>query len=222
MVRVLAVRLVVPVGGFDKRVEHRQLFGGCAHRVVRFHEVGVVGDDGPNAGVGVGWLEHVLTHEVVQVAHGFHRHGLVEQFHRLLAGDAEQASHAALVFGVAGVDGCARAAQAGAQSVEVGAEVGEVAVDAERVRGCHEEAVGLPGAIFLMEDLREGDGFCVTVVDEHPEDDGVVAVVAQPHGAGCAGGFVALRLVVPFDVAAERAFAGVGSGGFVVGDAVRG
>ena len=89
--------VIVPVGRRDERLEHGELIGRRADGLMRLHEVLEVVDDRLDLRRGVDRLEHVIADEVVEVADRLHRHGLVEQLHRLLGADAEEAPHPAVV-----------------------------------------------------------------------------------------------------------------------------
>ncbi len=75
--------------------------------------------------------------------------------------------------------------------------------------------------VLQPEDLGQGDDLVIADVVEDAEDDGVVRRTAQCYGLSGAGGIVAFALVVAQHVGAQRAFAGIGPSGLVVGHALR-
>lgn len=181
-----------------------------------------MGDDASHLLGGIGRLEHVIADELVEIADRLPRYGLVEQLHRLLGLDAEQAPKLPGVIRKDVVDLRAAGPQPTAQVRQVGAEVGEVCLDRQLLRRGDKEPVRLAGPVLLVEHLRQRDGLVESRVGEDAEHNRVVPVVAQPDRTRAAGGLDPLGLVVAFDVAAQRAFPGVGAGGLVVQDALRG
>ena len=213
---------VVAVAVFDQRGEQRHLALGLEHRLVGAVEVVEVADEGLDARADLEGLEHVVAHEVGEVADRLHRHGLVEELERLLVVDAEAAAEPGGVGREAVEDLGARAAQALAQLGDVGAEAGEVRGDRQRVLGAEVEARRLALWLLEPEHLGQAHGLVVAGVVEHAEDHRVAAGLAQAERARGAGDLVALGLVVAEHVGAQAALAGVGAGGLVVGDAVGG
>ncbi len=59
------------------------------HQFVGAIEILIVGHQRVDAVLHRKRFQHVLAHEIRQIAHGFHRDGLVEQVHRLFVLDAE-------------------------------------------------------------------------------------------------------------------------------------
>src|SRR3954452_23569070 len=98
--------------------------------------------------------------------------------------------------------------------------VNSASIDSDLVE-MRKKAVGLPGPVLLVEHLRQRDRLVEALVGEDAQDHRVLAVIAQPHRSGGAGGLDPLGLVVPLDVAAQRALFGIGAGGLVVRDPVR-
>ena len=157
-------------GGRDDGLERFELLAGPFDGVVRLGEVVEVADDVADPVGRVARFEHVVADEVVEVADGLHRDGLVEQLQRLLGADPEEAPQRGGVLGELVEDLGSGAAQALAQVAQVRAEVGEVGGDRQRLAGGDEEAVGLAGAVALLEDLGQGDRLVVAVVGEDAED----------------------------------------------------
>ncbi len=85
-----------------------------------------------------------------------------------------------------------------------------------------EESIRLAGFVLLVEDLRQGDGLPMTLIDEHAEEDGVRRVIAQADRARRTRSLDALGLVVALDIAAQRSLLGLGSGCLVVRDLLGG
>lgn len=171
----------------------------------------------------VGRLEHVVAHEVVEVAHRLHRHGLVEELHRLLGLDAEEAAHGAAVLREMVAQLRSARPELAPQAGQVGAEVGEVGSDAERAFGGDEQSLRLPvAAVAHPEHLGDRHLGLVAGVAEHAEDDRERAAVAQRDRLGGPGRLVAFGLVVAEDVGAQRPLPGVGAGRLVVRDPLAG
>ena len=72
-----------------------------------------------------------------------------------------------------------------------------------------------------MEHLRHRHRLIETLVDEHPEDDRVGAMVSQADGPRQPRSLDPLGLVVTFDVTAKCPLLGFGARCLVVGDPVR-
>ena len=205
--------------------EQLDLALGLEHRLVGPVQVVEVPDQRRDARSHLERLQHVAAHEVGQVAHGLERHGLMEQLQRLLVLDAEAAPEPGAVgweavehFHVAA--GAARA-QPLAQGRDVGAEVGEIAGYRQGPLGADKEARRLRLCVLHPEHLCQRHGLVVARVVKNAQDHRKVVVVAQRHGFGAARHLVALRLVVPQHVGAQRALLGIRACGLVVGDALR-
>lgn len=204
-------------------LECGELFTRALDRVVGAGEVVEVGDDVADALSGVAGLEHVVADEVVEVADRLHRHGLVEELERLLGADSEKAPERHAVLGEVVEDVGAGAAQSLPQVAQVATKVGEVRSDGQSFGRRDVEAVGLAGALALLEDLRERDCVVVALVDEDTQDDRVGAAVrAQADGTRSSGLLDPLGLVVALDVGPEGALLGVCASRLVVRDAVTG
>lgn len=213
---------VVGLDGLDQRLQRIELDAGALDGVVGAGEVLEVPEDALDPRRGVGGFEHVGADELVEVAHRLHGDGLVEQLHGLLGPDPQQAAHRAAVGREVLLHRGAGVLEPGEQRGQVGAEVGEVALDRQGPVGGDEPAPRLAGGVLLLENLREGHLVAVALVAEHAQDHRVRARVPQPHGPDGAGGLVALGLVVALDVGPQGAFLAGGAGGLVVVDPVRG
>ena len=154
------------------------------HRFVGAAQVVEVLDERRDPGRHVERLQHVAAHELGEIAHRLHRDGLMEQVERLLVVDPEAAAEPRAVRreGVPDLD--PGAAQPLAQAVDVGAEVRELAGDGQIALGGGKEPRGLALRLRDPEHLGQGHGLVVALVPEYAEDDRVVVVVAQRHGAG--------------------------------------
>ena len=97
----------------------------------------------------------------------------------------------------------------------------ELAGDGQIALSGGEEPRGLTLRVRDPEHLGQGDGLVVALVPEYAEDDRVVVVVAQRHGAGGDAQLVALGLVVAQHVGAKGPFPASGPGRAVVGRPVR-
>ena len=118
--------------GHQRRQESHLLLG-LQYQFVRAIQILIVPDQRLNALLDGRGFQHVLAHEIGQVAHRLHGDGLVEEIHRLFVLDAE----AVAVGRAVGREGLEQfhlrhGAQALAQRVDVGAEAGEVFFDGER------------------------------------------------------------------------------------------
>ena len=214
------VRVGVAVG--DDRREVEDLGAGPRDGVVRAREVVEVPDELVRPAARVERLEHVVADELVEVAHGLHRDGLVEEVHGLVGLDAEDAAEVLAVVGEGLTHLGARLPQAPAQCVDVAVEVREVLGDRHARGGRDVEAVGLALlAVLEPEHLSQDAEAVIAPVGELPEDDRVRAALAQADGPRRAGRLVALRLVVPGDVGAQGALARLRARSLVVADAVR-
>ena len=173
------------------------------HRLVGAAQVVEVLDESLDPGRHVERLQHVAAHELGEIAHRFHGHGLVEEIERLLVVDPEAAAEPRAVRreGVPDLD--PGAAQPLAQAGDVGAEVGELAGDGQIALGGGKEPRGLALRIRDPEHLGQGHGLVVALVPEYAEDDRVVAGVAQRDGAGGDAQLVAFGLVVAQHVGAQ-------------------
>lgn len=189
--------------------------------VVSLGQIVEMGDDVAHPLRRIARFEHVVTHEIVEVAHGLQRDRLVKQLEGLFRSNSKQATQRRCVFGEFIEDFRSGGPQPLAQITQVGTEVGEVRRDRQLFCRDDEEAVGLSGALALLEDLGQGDRLVIAMVGENSEDHRVRApVLAQSLGAGLSGGLIPLRLVVAFNVGAQGAFPGLGAGGLVVGGLV--
>ena len=173
------------------------------HRLVGAAQVVEVPDEGRDPGRHVERLQHVAAHELGEIAHRLHGHGLMEQVERLLVVDPEAAAEPCAVRreGVPDLD--PGAAQPLAQVVDVGAEACELAGDGQIALGGGKEPCGLALRVRDPEHLGQGDGLVVALVPEYAEDDGVVAGVAERHRPGGDAQLVALGLVVAQHVGAQ-------------------
>ena len=213
---------VVAVAVLHQRGEQRHLALRLEHGLVGAVEVVEVADEGLDARADLEGLEHVVAHEVGEIADRLHRHGLMEELERLVVVDAEAAAEPGRVGREAVLHVRARAAQAPAQLGDVGAETGEIVSDRQRMLRTDIHACWLALAILEPEYLCQAYRLVVAGVVEHPEDHRVAAGIAQAERARGAGDLVALGFVVAEHVGAQAALAGVGAGGLVVGDAVGG
>ena len=204
----------------DQRLQQRHLRLSLQHRPVGAVQVVEVRDQRRQARSHVEGFEHVAAHEVGQVAHRLHRHRLVEQLQRLLVVDAEVAAQQRAVGREAVFDHHAASAQALAQLDDVGAEVGEVARDAQALVGHRVQPQRLTRRVLQPEHLRQRHRLVVAGVVEHGQDHRVTVRPPQRHRPAGATQFAASSLVVAQHIAAQRAFAGIGAGGLVVGHAV--
>ena len=217
----LASQGVVGVTVAEQRLKQLELGLGAADRVVGLGQVFEVPDDALGPGLRVEGLQHVAADEVGEVAHGLHRHRLLEQLHGLLGFDAERAPEVLAVLREMIVNARPGGAEALLQRQDLSAEIGEVIRDGQASVGHHEEPVGLPGApIPHPEDLGEGNCRLVPAVGEDAEDDRVCGRVAQRDRPGRASFLVPLRLVVAEHIRAQAALPGLGTRGLVIGDAV--
>lgn len=191
-------------------------------RVVRGGQVLEMGDHRVDPTRLIERFEHVIADEVVEVADCLHRHRLVEQFHRLLGPHGQAAPIVAAVLGEVLVDARPAVPQSLAERSQVGPELGEVDGDVHGSVGDGEEPLRLTAVVAHREDLREGDRLVVPLVGEDPQDHRVVRHSAQRDRTGGPGRVVALGLVVTEHVRTQVTLTGLGSGGLVVGDAVRG
>ena len=166
----LRERGVVLCRGLHDGLERFELLSRSLDGVVSLGQVVEVGDDVAHALGRVARFEHVVAHEVVEVADRLHRDGLVEQLECLLRSDSEQATQRGCVLGEFVEDLRPGSAQPLAEITQIRAEVGEVRRDRECFGCGDEEAVGLSGALALLEDLGQGDRLVVAVVGEDPED----------------------------------------------------
>ena len=94
----LGERGVVSSSRREDRIEGGELLAGAFHRVVCLGEVVEVADDVAHPARRIARFEHVVAHEVVEVAHGLHGHRLVEEFQRLLGANAEETPQGGRVF----------------------------------------------------------------------------------------------------------------------------
>ncbi len=213
--------LVAPVARLHDRSE------GVDHRlrpddlVVAGGQRGEMRDDFGDFGLGVERFEHPLADELVETADGLHRHRLMEQVQRLVAGDAEAAAQGLRVRRVAVVDRRLAAPQSLAQVVDVTAEVDEVRFDGQRGVGGDVEPVGLAGVgVGNPEHLGEGDVDAEGVVGEHAQDHAVGGGSAQRDRAGAVRCLNPLGLVVAEHVRTQVPLLRVGARSLVVGDLV--
>jgi len=193
---------------------------GFEHGLVRLIEVVEMADQLLDALPGVEGLEHVAAHEVGQVAHRLHRHGLMEQLQRLLVLNAEAAPEPSAIGREAVVQLAAAGAQALAQGADVAAKAAEIGRYGQRAFGGHVQARGLALGVFEPEHLGQRHGLVVALVAKHAQHHGKARGVAQRHRARAAGELVALALVVAQHVGAQGALARIGPGGLVVGHAL--
>ncbi len=193
---------------------------GLEHRLVRAVQVLEMSNQRRDARRDVERLEHVVAHEVRQVADRLHRHGLMEQLHRLLVPDSQQAPELRAIGREAVVQIDAGAAQPLAQARDVGPETREVAGDGQLAIGHRVQPRRLAMRLLEPEDLGQRHRLVVARVVEHAEDHRVAAGIAQGDRAAGAAELAALGLVVPEHVGAQRPLAGVRAGRPVVGDPV--
>ena len=211
---------VVGIAVGHQRLQPAQLVLRLEHRLVGAGEVVDVGDEAGDALLHREGLQHVLAHEVGEVADGLHRDRLVEEVERLIILDAEALAERGLVRREGVVHFLRHWLEAPAQLGHVG-DVGEVLGDGECLISHHAQARRLAFLLLHPEDLREGDVLLVALVEEVGEQHRIAVLVAQGDGARGASGVAAFGLVVPEEVRAGRALAGLGAGGLVVGDAPR-
>jgi len=161
----------VPIAVGDQGREQLDLPLGLHHRLVRAVQVVEVRDQRLDPRRDIEGLEHVVAHEIGQIADRFHGHRLVEELERLIAreiaADAEATPEPRAVPGKAVLDFGAGAAQAFPEAGDVRAELREVRGDREVALGADEEARRLALRVFRPEHLRERDGLVVAGVVEH-------------------------------------------------------
>ena len=126
-------------------------------------------------------FEHVLAHEVGEVADGLHRHGLVEQLQRLLGFDAEPAAEIPAVLGETVVrrGRRPRAAACCSGAISVPKSEKSAAIDRSRSATTKNRV-----RLALMPSFSQNTWARVTVdvvarVGEDAEDDRVGGLVAQ-------------------------------------------
>lgn len=133
---------LLALGGDGK--ENLSLAPSALYRVVRNTKVLVVGQEAGNPFPGLGWLEHVVADEVIQVTDGFHRNGLVEQVQRLL-GDSHGRAEGGRILreGVENLGGALQA-EALLEGDTVTVKCGEVRQHGHFAARGHEQPLYLP------------------------------------------------------------------------------
>ena len=206
-----------------QRLEPRHLGLRFQHRLMGAVQVVKVGDQLLQARCHIERLQHVAAHKIGQIAHRFQRHGLVEQFQRLVVLDAEVAAEQRPVRRERVLHRDAAAAQPFAQLGRVGTKVRKVLGNPQRPVGHDVHAQRLALRVFQPEHLGQGDGLVIAGVVKHAQDDRITVRPTQRHRpARTAALLIALGLVMAQHIAAQAALPGIGPGRLVVGHAVRG
>ena len=196
------------VAGGHQRSQEAHLLLGLQYQLVRAVQILIVPDQRLNPLLDGRGLQHVLAHEIGEVAHRLHGDGLVEEIHRLFVLDAE----AVPVRRAVGREGLEQlhlrhGAQALAQRVDVGAEAGKVLLDGERPIGDDEQAGRRTLRRLGPEDLRQRDVLRQRLVEEAAEQHRVAVRTAQGYRLRRQAGFAALRFVAPEEIGLQAALA---------------
>ena len=148
----------------------------CIMRVVQVLEVA---DERPDPILRVVRFEHVPTHELGEIPHRLHRHGLVEEIERLRVRHAQFAPQprAVLLEGVEEGD-APISPQPLAQALDVFAKAREVFRDRERAGRDDVEAVRVALALLGPEDLGQRNVALGNPVGEHAKEHAVTALPA--------------------------------------------
>ena len=85
--------------GLDDGFEGFELLARAFDGVVRSGQIVEMRDDVADAVGRVARLQHVVAHEIIEVANRFHGYGLVEKLQRLLRPDAQETAQRGRVLG---------------------------------------------------------------------------------------------------------------------------
>jgi hypothetical protein len=214
--------LICAVSVVHQRCEKRHLSLGFEHRLVGAVKVVEMANQSLDTGAHIEGLQHVVAHEVSEVAHRLHRHRLVKQLQGLLVLDAKAPTEPRRIRRVAVEQFGPCLAQLFAQAGDVGTKAPEIFRDAQHPLGRHKQAGRLGLRVFEPEHLGQGDRLVVPLVAEHPQHHGIAAGITQGHRLGVASDLIAFALVMPKHIRAQIALAGLSTSSLVVGDPVRG
>ena len=196
-----------------QRRQESHLFLRLQYQLVRAVEILIMPDQGLNPLFDRRGLQHMLAHEIGEVAHRLHRDGLVEEIHRLFVLDAEAVTVRRAVWREGLEEFHLRpGAQALAQRVDVGAEAGEVLLDGERLIRDDEQTGRRALRRLCPEDLSQSDVLRQRLVEEAAEQHRIAVGAAQGYGLRRETGFAALTLVAPEKIGFQAAFAGSRAG----------
>ncbi|OQA09073.1 MAG: hypothetical protein BWY66_00721 [bacterium ADurb.Bin374] len=212
----------MPIAVFGQRLEQFRLTLGLQDGLVSLGEIVEMPYQAIDARLHVERLQHVMPDEIREIAHGFHRDGLMKQLQRLLVADAEPPPEPGPVFREILLDLRAETAKPLLQMGNIGAEPGKIGRDRQLPLASDVETSRLALGIFQPEHLRQRDGVVISFVIENAEDDGIPVRVAQAHRFRRKARLAPLGLVMAKHVGTQRALPEVGAGGLVVGDPVRG
>ncbi len=161
---------VVDADGFTQRSQRFQLTLGVLHRLMGPAEVVEMADNLADTLFRLCWFQHVSTDKLVEIAHGLHRDGLVEELHGLFGPDTQQPAHRPAIGREVLLHLGSALTESAQQFTEIAAEVREVLLHAEPA-GCGDEPPpGLAGGLPLLEDLCEGDGLLIAFVGEDSQN----------------------------------------------------
>ena len=162
--------VLVLVGASHQGVQKRQLLFGALHRLIRARQILKVVDNLRYATCRIGRFQHVAANKIVEIPHRLQGNRLVEQLHRLRRRDPQQAAHVASVLGESRINAEPALPQAGAQRLEIIPKITEILCNTEALGTGDIEALRLPDAVLLVENLSHRHRLPKPLINENPQD----------------------------------------------------